>query len=211
VVGHISGSTRVTIVGESLGGGNDVFAVTFAGTRATIVSQTARVVVVITAARATNGTGFVTVSSNSTGTAISTTTFTYYTNLNASCPAFGGVINTVLPSQGPRAGGNLITISGSALGSGSDIYEVSLRSILATIVSQNASEVVVRSNGISVGNGDVIVKSTCFGVSILKNGFSIWPPIEPPPPASNSSGYTYLKRTLQGKTIEELRSDAVLV
>ena len=49
------------------------------------------------------------------------------------------------------------------------------------------------SNGVTTGNGDVIVESRCFGVTIQRNAYAIWPPIETLPPTS--TGYTYLRRT----------------
>ena len=80
----------------------------------------------------------------------------------------------VVPDFGVRNGGYAVTISGSNLGNGSDITNVTLCGVSASsIQSQSATQVVViaGSSGSSL-TGNVVICSTSFGVSVLTNGFT---------------------------------------
>jgi len=86
----------------------------------------------------------------------------------------GGFSSGVSPSVGPTAGGNAVTIFGCHLGSGSDITNVTLCGIsVAAITSQSATQVVVTAGASpSETNGDVVVYSTAFGITIETNGYT---------------------------------------
>jgi N-acetylneuraminic acid mutarotase len=87
----------------------------------------------------------------------------------------------VVPSSGPLAGGNTVTISGNYLGNG-DVTNVTLCGIPATILSDNSpTQIVVRAGSAAFGtNGDVVVYSQSFGMTVKSNAYT-YPP--PPPNA----------------------------
>lgn len=91
----------------------------------------------------------------------------------------GGAIESVVPSAGPLAGGNLLTITGSAeIGSGSDITAVTLGDVAAVIQSQTHDQVVVLvppGAALAPGRVRVTVTSTTVGVSSLANGYTFHP------------------------------------
>jgi alpha-tubulin suppressor-like RCC1 family protein len=101
-----------------------------------------------------------------------------------------GVITNVTPSSGTMFGGTQVTISGLWLGNGTDITNVTLCGIPATIVTQSVHSVVVTA-GISPveTNADVVVQSAGFGAVTLVNGFS-YLPIPPPPTALSAIDIT---------------------
>ena len=89
-----------------------------------------------------------------------------------------GAINPVYPSSGSWTGGYEVTISGSNLGSGSDITNVTLCGTSVTnIVSQSATQVVVwAGQAVSAGTGDVIVYSMGYGATVSSNAFTYTAP-----------------------------------
>lgn len=67
----------------------------------------------------------------------------------------------------------MLTISGTALGSGSDVTSVSLAGVQANIVSQTATAIVVQAAAsLSAGVGSVVVVSQSAGTTTLANGFA---------------------------------------
>ncbi|MEI6647523.1 MAG: MBG domain-containing protein [bacterium] len=87
-----------------------------------------------------------------------------------------GVITNVAPAAGTMNGGTHVTIAGLWLGNGTDITNVTLCNISATIVTQGLHSVTV-TTGVSpvVTNADVVVWSTGFGSVTLTNGFTYQP------------------------------------
>ncbi len=75
---------------------------------------------------------------------------------------------------GPYAGGNTVTITNSLLGSGSDITNVLVGGVAATIVTQGASWVTITLPAIgSAALKDIIVQSASVGVSILQGVYYV--------------------------------------
>ena len=77
------------------------------------------------------------------------------------------------PVFGTEKGGTTVTITGSNLGSGTDITSVTLRGVsVASITSQSATQVVVVAAAGTPGLGDVRVFSTSLGETLKSNGFT---------------------------------------
>ncbi|MCP4216339.1 MAG: hypothetical protein GY765_16945, partial [bacterium] len=131
--GPESGGTTVVVSGTDLGDGTDISSVTLCGIAATILSQTADGVTVLSGA-GTAGTGDVVVTSTYRGVTTLVNGFTY----NAA-----GTVVSVAPSFSPVAGGTTVVVSGTNLGDGTDISSVTLCGIAATILSQTADGVTV--------------------------------------------------------------------
>jgi N-acetylneuraminic acid mutarotase len=89
-------------------------------------------------------------------------------------PAFkGSFASGVVPSSGPLAGGNSITINGNNLGNG-DVTNVTLCGIPATIVADYSPTQIVVTAGATITptTGDVVVNSTSYGVTVASNAFT---------------------------------------
>eukprot|EP00698_Gefionella_okellyi_P007192 TRINITY_DN1746_c0_g3_i1.p1 TRINITY_DN1746_c0_g3~~TRINITY_DN1746_c0_g3_i1.p1 ORF type:complete len:3456 (-),score=1009.01 TRINITY_DN1746_c0_g3_i1:120-9059(-) len=155
--GPLTGTNRVTIVGTFMNNGADVVSVHLAGVSVTTVnSQTPTQIVVTAAAGGSAHSGTVTVVSTSAGT---TSDLSYTYN-----PA--GVLSTIAPSEGPLVGGNVVTFTGTNLGSGSDITSVTINAQPTSIQSQTATSItVIAANGGSAGMSTVFVASTRFGTT----------------------------------------------
>ncbi|HBA85477.1 MAG TPA: hypothetical protein DCZ95_15430 [Verrucomicrobia bacterium] len=83
----------------------------------------------------------------------------------------------VNPACGMTLGGTLVTIQGANLGNGSDITNVTLCGAAATgIVSQCATQVVVRTGANSAGSGDVAVYSASHGMTTRADAFTYYLP-----------------------------------
>ena len=84
-----------------------------------------------------------------------------------------GVLNRCTPSASP-IGTAIVTIFGSNIGSGSDIYNVTFGGIAASqIISQNSSVVVVSVTSLTaVANANIAVYSVSYGTSSLSSAFS---------------------------------------
>ena len=138
--GPLTGENVVTITGTAFTNGvvGDVYNVTVAGIPVTtIVSFTATQVVVTVAPAPATTTGDVIVSSKSYGASTGSSLYTY----NPS-----GTISSVVPSDGPKLGGRWVTITGSNLGNGSDIYLIKLRGVMvAAYENQTATSITVLS------------------------------------------------------------------
>ena len=90
----------------------------------------------------------------------------------------GYAIGGVIPSSGPLSGGTMVTITGSNLGNGSDITNVTICGVTASsIISQSATQVVVRtgSTGVPVSAGVITVYSANYGVTTVSNAFTYNP------------------------------------
>ncbi|HLX72929.1 MAG TPA: kelch repeat-containing protein, partial [Verrucomicrobiae bacterium] len=79
----------------------------------------------------------------------------------------------VVPSSGPLAGGNTVTISGNNLGNG-DVTNVTLCGIPATIVADySPTQLVVTAGTAVIGTtGDVVVNSTTYGATVASNAYT---------------------------------------
>ena len=79
----------------------------------------------------------------------------------------------VSPSSGSYTGGYTVTIIGSNLGAGSDITNVTICGVKASVLPGQSSTQVVVTAGISsvAGLGDVRVFSTRFGETVKRNAF----------------------------------------
>ena len=98
----------------------------------------------------------------------------------------GGFSSGVSPTRGPLAGGNAVNITGGNLGRG-DVTSVTLCGISAAILEDNSPTqiVVLASAGTAPTNGDVVVSSTSYGVTVASNGYSYLPPTPEPLSATN--------------------------
>jgi N-acetylneuraminic acid mutarotase len=79
-------------------------------------------------------------------------------------------------SSGPAVGGNLITITGVGLGSGSDITNVTICGVAAIIQSQTANSVTVFVPTGGQGTGDIVISSISQGTTTLKKAYTYHPP-----------------------------------
>jgi hypothetical protein len=79
----------------------------------------------------------------------------------------------IVPSKGPVAGGTTVAILGSQLGSGADVTNMTLCGVMATIVTQSQSRIVVQTRSAAAPtNGDVAVYSVSRGKISRTNGFT---------------------------------------
>lgn len=83
-----------------------------------------------------------------------------------------GIITAVTPATGPVAGTNTLTISGSNLGSGSDITAVLLGNTAATVSAQTVSDVTVVAPAGTAGPVSVTVRSASRGTATLQNAYT---------------------------------------
>ncbi|MCC5849447.1 MAG: IPT/TIG domain-containing protein [Verrucomicrobia bacterium] len=88
----------------------------------------------------------------------------------------GGEITGLSPDKANIGGGIEVVISGNGLGDGSDITEVLLADVPATILSQTTASVTVWVNAAeTAGVGDVSVTSDSGGTMTLEEGFEyLW-------------------------------------
>ena len=86
----------------------------------------------------------------------------------------------VSPSSGSTAGGYQVTITGTDLGDGADITNVTLCGVAAGIVSQSGDgkQVVVTAGAGVAGVGDVVVYSASRGATAKINAFAYIAPLE---------------------------------
>jgi N-acetylneuraminic acid mutarotase len=78
-------------------------------------------------------------------------------------------------SSGPAAGGNTLTISGTRLGNGSDITNVTICGMVAVIQNQTANSVTVMVAPGSSGTGDINLYSSSLGVTKFVNRYTYNP------------------------------------
>jgi len=168
-----SAGINVTLTGVNLGRNDDITHVFFNGTLAApvydenntliapIYSQSSSRVIVALPASSAVGDTVVMISSTFMGntTSSSSSMFLYSTGT-------GGVITGAVPSTGPNAGGNVVTINGEFIGSGTDITSVTICGVSTSLVSQNRNRVVVITGGPKTGVCTVVVSSTCVGTSL---------------------------------------------
>jgi alpha-tubulin suppressor-like RCC1 family protein len=83
-----------------------------------------------------------------------------------------GLPSGVHPESGSWTGGYEVVISGSNLGNGSDITNVTICGASATIVSQSSTQIVVTAAAGLSGTGDVVVYSVSHGVTTKSAGFT---------------------------------------
>ena len=89
------------------------------------------------------------------------------------CVLSAGNITAIVPATTPTPGGNLITIYGTNMGNGSDVYNVTLAGVpVAAIVSQNRTHVVVLAAPAPAAvAGAAIVYAAGFGVTVAAEVF----------------------------------------
>jgi hypothetical protein len=95
------------------------------------------------------------------------------------CTACGAsTICGVAPTSGAAGGGTFVTITGYQLGSGTDIYNVTLAGKTAPIRTQGEHWVLVVAgyqSNIRGLTGNVVVYSTSKGIRTLTNGYTYNP------------------------------------
>lgn len=176
--GPLAGGANVTIVGAHYG---DINQVQVAETPATILFQNESTLVVQTTAAAAPKTGAVVVTSPTIGACLPTTTYTYnpgtgrflFVVIDERKLTQGGhwwmcvvgVLASIVPPEGPAAGGNTVTLTGTGLGSGTDITAVTFNGVVARIVSQTATVVVVSPAATVAGVTTVNIASVSRGVA----------------------------------------------
>jgi len=110
------------------------------------------------------------------GTANAGAAYIFEGLITSNAPLTGGLITNVVPNQANVGGGIEVVIQGISLGDGSDITQVTLAGVQATILSQTMNDVTVRAEAAPAAvTGDVQVISTTGGMMILTNGFEyLW-------------------------------------
>jgi len=94
------------------------------------------------------------------------------TNVPAPNAGFGQQ-SGVMPSRGITDGGTTVNILGAYLGNGTDVTNVTLCGVAATIVTQNPWRVVVQTRpATGPTNGDVVVYSAGYGSILRANAFT---------------------------------------
>ncbi len=162
--GGLAGGYPVTIRGSNLGNGSDVTNVTLCGISATnIVSQSATQIVVLAGASSVMTNGDVRVYSTSFGETVRSNVFTYI-YLSSWC--------------GPYAGGNTVTLTNiAAIGNGSDITNVLVGGIAATVNDQGADWVTfVLGAATNAGKADLVVQSGSVGETTFGDTYTYNPP-----------------------------------
>eukprot|EP00698_Gefionella_okellyi_P024050 TRINITY_DN838_c0_g2_i1.p1 TRINITY_DN838_c0_g2~~TRINITY_DN838_c0_g2_i1.p1 ORF type:complete len:2140 (-),score=492.68 TRINITY_DN838_c0_g2_i1:4011-9569(-) len=166
-VGPYSGY-RITVTGSNLGAG-DITTAMYLTTPMTIVSQNSSVVIIDTPPAA--GSGGILLSSTSYGPTQSPTSQQITFN-----PA--GIVYSVVPSVVSIASAPLVTIVGLNLGSGSDVFNVTLAGQNTVIVTQLASLLIVRAPVMTRPvRGPIVLSSAAFGVTTATIQFYFRPRI----------------------------------
>ena len=78
-------------------------------------------------------------------------------------------------NHGPYTGGNELVITNGALGSGSDITNVTICGVQATILEQGVNWVRIRLASGGSGTGDIIIQSTSGGQTVIVNAYTYNP------------------------------------
>eukprot|EP00698_Gefionella_okellyi_P010879 TRINITY_DN2854_c3_g2_i1.p1 TRINITY_DN2854_c3_g2~~TRINITY_DN2854_c3_g2_i1.p1 ORF type:complete len:3278 (-),score=789.36 TRINITY_DN2854_c3_g2_i1:1185-11018(-) len=163
VVITITAATSLQPLGA---GGSDITQVLFGTKTARLMTQTALSVVVNMTAPFVAGAVNVNVLSVRFGSA---------TRIGAFTVNGPNVITSITPAIGPRSGLNILTITGTPLGSGSDVTSVVIFNSDAVILSQTATQVIVNTTAFNTGNQfvNVVLWSVSFGRADLVNGYYI--------------------------------------
>ncbi|NCD25043.1 MAG: choice-of-anchor D domain-containing protein, partial [Deltaproteobacteria bacterium] len=91
------------------------------------------------------------------------------------CMRISGYSGTppAMPSSGSWTGGYPVVIAGENINDGSDITNVTLCGVQATIVSQDVDHVwVTAGSSTNIGTGDIVVQSTSYGTTVGSNVFT---------------------------------------
>jgi len=153
--------TIATVSGSSLrGGSSTVVAATLGGVPGTVVSEN-NTEVVVRAGSGSAGSGHVVLTADSGATSTLENGWTYLAP---------GVILALTPSSGQL--NTVVTVAGTnLLGGGSTVAEATLKGVSVTVVSGNATEVVIRAGTASAGIGDLsLVANTGAQVT----GANLW-------------------------------------
>jgi hypothetical protein len=78
-------------------------------------------------------------------------------------------------TNGPSVGGNIITITGTGLGNGADITNVTVCGVSATIQSQTADSVTIMLGSGGFGTGNIVISSASVGATTLPNAYTYLP------------------------------------
>eukprot|EP00741_Cyanophora_paradoxa_P015898 tig00020909_g15349.t1 len=162
-VGPLAGGNIVTILGtfSQVTSAANVRTVLFGANAANVISATSTGIVVTAPAAASSGSVTLSVTLTSGGLDGNATTKATAYSYNVA-----GSISTVAPVNGPLLGGARTTVTGTNIGSGSDITAVLFGGENSTIVSQTSRQVVVDTGpGSAAGTVSVSVVSTAFGTS----------------------------------------------
>ena len=85
------------------------------------------------------------------------------------------VLQNVTPATAAQASGQIVTLTGTRLGNGSDITLVTLAGVPATAILSQSNSTVVVAAGFSpttLGVGNVTVTSVSRGTAVLVGGFA---------------------------------------
>eukprot|EP00698_Gefionella_okellyi_P022377 TRINITY_DN740_c2_g2_i1.p1 TRINITY_DN740_c2_g2~~TRINITY_DN740_c2_g2_i1.p1 ORF type:complete len:2279 (+),score=491.79 TRINITY_DN740_c2_g2_i1:552-6839(+) len=169
--GDFGGGDVVTITGSNFGSGFDITRVTLCGFDATVMSQDVTSVTVSAGSALTDVTGDVKVYSVTTGIGTLVNGFRYYTIYDPDCPGLGALITAVTPNNGPRFGGNVVTVTGTTLGTGTDITTVNFGTLPAPQISQSKTQVVAVMKSQTSGSVSLLLQSQCWGSAVRANAY----------------------------------------
>ena len=164
--GPFQGGQAVTISNGVMGSGSDINAVLFHTNRASVVSQGTSWVSVITPPTEASMTCDVTVMSESLGSTVLGSAYTYREE---------SVTENVDPATGPASGGTSVTLSGQHLNNGSseDVYKVTVCGVdVMSIDSVSAAQLEVTTAAGPGGPGDVVVYTHDYGMITWSNAFT---------------------------------------
>ncbi|NCD35251.1 MAG: hypothetical protein EOL87_17800 [Spartobacteria bacterium] len=165
--GPSTGTTMITIDGQNLCATNalDVTSMTIAGETAAIQQQSPTQIVAEVTGPNVNRSGKVIIESLRYGTTETSGEFSFYDS------SVGGMT----PNNGPEAGGGQVRICaapGGRLGTGTDITNVYFDGSAVSMVSQDATSVVVQVAEHVAGAVDVVVCSEVYGTRTETNGYT---------------------------------------
>jgi len=175
--GPLRGGTYVTINGVNFGDGIDVTEVLLgtgelrSGVAANIVSQTSTQIVITTGRTSASVVGQVSILSTSLGHTLSdplnpAVVYTYQPR---------GIITSIFPTEGPKQGGTLVTITGSNLANEyHDVCTVTFNEVVATVLTQTSTELtVITGDGTYFsGKQHVIIASRSHGITMARDSWT---------------------------------------
>jgi len=154
------GGYPVIVSGANLCDGTDVTNVTICGVSVSSIDSQSATQVVVTAGAGTPGLGDVRIYSSSYGMTVKSNAFLYF---------------EVAPTDGPNAGGNTLTITNGVLGDGSDITNVLVGGVAATITDQGENWVTITMPAHATGTVDIAIQSASLGETLLSSAYAYNP------------------------------------
>eukprot|EP00698_Gefionella_okellyi_P000009 TRINITY_DN1000_c0_g1_i2.p1 TRINITY_DN1000_c0_g1~~TRINITY_DN1000_c0_g1_i2.p1 ORF type:complete len:2875 (-),score=567.01 TRINITY_DN1000_c0_g1_i2:1808-10432(-) len=153
-----SGGT-VTITGANIGSGSDITSVSIGPISVNIVAQSASTVTVVQ-----TGPGLV---ANSDSTVVISSASRGVTTANGLVVYAQPVITTIAPDSIPSAVDNQLTITGTGLGSGTDVFAVSILGQPSVILSQSANVITINTGELGPCTSClVLINSTTRGAAV---------------------------------------------